>query len=544
MKEKSMRRTIYNDDSQGVHEARPGRVATDLRAWVDKPLSRLSIDTYVWCIAFPDICMHRTEVGEVYGARFDQAPNQGVAAIAELHGDGTDVLEVVAAQARRHEVEFIAGVRMNDTHGLYPNPADPQMARFLLEHPEWVIRRDDGVPERALDYSVPQVREHRLAILRELAENYDIDGIELDFTRWPKFFSRSEAPAKAPLMTRFVGDVRQMLDEVARARGRKPFVLGVQVLESLYLNLLAGLEPKTWVGEGWIDFLIQCDFNCTNPQLPVAEFAEFCRPSDCTHHVRMGNMMGGSWSGKPHVGPRPTAAYKNNPGYGGMVLTPEEARGAAANIYGFGADGVGLWNICCNMGERHKAGATGNDRGKFQEDMMAWVEAVEAPEKVWAGERVYHFLPLYKRDALPVRNYPVNALLQGPTGWPTQIVTFGNQSQGFRQVYRFVCADGERGGEDLRVRMRWRILGALPDDRFVFDLNGKELPTTAEAAGDAELPAVWYAVDLVGDEALKGENELGMVLEGRAKGGLTLDAPYMEELEVSTGGAEGIPVGA
>lgn len=323
-----------------------------------------------------------------------------------------------------------------------------------------------------------------------------------------------------------------MLDEVARARGRKPFTLGVQVLESLYLNLLAGLEPKAWVAAGWIDFLIQCDFNCTNPQLPVGEFAEFCRPSGCTHHVRMGNMMGGSWSGKPYVGPRSTAAYKNNPSYGGMVLTPEEARGAAANIYGFGADGVGLWNICCNLGEQHKAESTGKNRGKFQEDMMAWIEAVQHPDKIWSEQRVYHYLPLYKREALPLRNYPVNALLQGPTGWLTQIVTFGVRAVGLRQVFRFLCADGERQYGGATAVARWRILGAVPEDAFAFDLNGSPLVVDVGVEDDDELPALAYEAEL-SIEYLQGESELGMILEKRAEAQRPWGDPYMEALEIT-----------
>jgi hypothetical protein len=425
-------------------------------------------------------------------------------------------------------------VRMNDTHGLFPDPADPQISQILLDHPEWVIRRDDGVPERALDYSFARVRAHRLAILKELAEGYDIDGIELDFTRWAKFFARNQAPAKASLMTQFVGDVRQMLDEVAQARGRPRFLLGVQVLESIHLNLLAGLQPADWVAEGWIDYLIQCDFNCTNPQLPVDEFAEVCADTRCTHHVRMGNMMAAGWSAKPHMKGRSTAAYKNNQSYGGMVLQLDEACGAAANIYGFGADGVGLWNICCNLGGQHKVDSTGPDRGRFQQDMLDWITAVDDPEGVWNSPRTYHFVPINKSATLPVRNYPVNALLTSPTGWPVQIVHFSAKSQGFRLTYRFRCADGERWGEDSTGEMRWRILGCGPADQFSFDLNGTALDVTSAEEADDELPAMWFATQLTGASPLKGISELGMTFLGRADG--AKGDPYMEELLVMISG--------
>ncbi len=529
-----MRRIIYNDDSQGVSEARPDHVRQDLEAWVDKPLTRLPIDTYVWCICFPDICMHRTRVGEVYGARFPDPPNSAAAAIAELHAQGTDVLEVVAARARQHDVEFIASMRMNDTHGLFPDPLDPQISHFLIDHPEYVIQRQDGVPERALDYSHAEVRSHRLAILRELAEDYDIDGVELDFTRWAKFFARHEAPYKIGIMTDFVGQVRQMLDDAGKDKGPKRLTLGVQVQESLHLNHLCGLDPRSWVERGWLDYLIQCDFNCTNPQVPVAEFADFCQGSRCTHHVRMGNMMAGGWGGKPVMSGRKTTAYKGNRSYGGMVLTPEEARGAAANIYGFGADGIGLWNICCNMGDRHKAGATGPDRGKFQQDMMDWIAAVASPEAVESAPRCYHFLPIYKKETLPVRNYPVNGLYTGPTGSLCQIVHFYPNSRCYRQVYRFRMADG-RHGEKLVGRLRLRILSSTLDDAFALDINrvaidGERIQCTFE--DDEELPAVWYEVELAHCPPFAGDNELGMTLTeyGRRDG---VAVPYMEELEIT-----------
>jgi hypothetical protein len=533
----AMRRIIYNDDSQGVGETRPGHAVEDLHAWVDKPLSRLDIDTYAWCIAFPDIGMHETKVGEVYGDRFDEPPTRAAAAIRELREQGTDVLHVVAQATRRHGVELVASVRMNDTHGMYLDPAIPYIPQLAIDHPEWVIRRDDGIPERALDYAVPEVRQHRLAILRELAEGWDIDGLELDFTRWAKLFRRSDAPSLSPIMTDFVGQVRAMLDEVGRQRGRR-FVLGAQVLESLHLNHLAGMDVRSWIELDWLDFVIQCDFNCTNPQLPVAEFAALCAGRDCTHHVRMGNMMGGSWKGKPHLSGLSTVAYKNNPGYGGMVLTPDEARGAAANIYGAGADGIGLWNICCNMGDNHKTDSTGPDRARFQQDMIDWIDAVSTPERVWAGRRHYHFVPLYKKEALPPRNYPVNELLAGPTGWPVQMVRFPAASTGYRQVFRFRMADG-RGGEELAGVLRWRMLASTPADTFAFDVNGTYLTPSAVRAtdeADEELPAVLYEVDLAdcpefGGPAGDGENELGVTLTGLGETRVAGD-PYLEQLEV------------
>ena len=51
---------------------------------------------------------------------------------------------------------------MSDTHHRTTDPQQPLVSQFLLDHLEYVIKRSDGMPETALDYSHPEVCEHRL----------------------------------------------------------------------------------------------------------------------------------------------------------------------------------------------------------------------------------------------------------------------------------------------------------------------------------------------------------------------------------------------
>ena len=537
------RRLVYNDDSQGVYETNLGTVEQDLRNWIDKPLSNLPIDTYAWCIATPFIVMHDSAVGEVYGRRFDTPPDHAAEVMQELHRNGTDVLHIVADQAHHRGVEFIASVRMNDTHHRLPDATSPGVPQLLLDHPEYAIKRQDGIGETALDYSHAEVRQVVLAILQELAEEYDIDGLELDFTRWGKLFARNESLQKIDLMTEFVGDVRRVLDQAAKNRSRDRLTLGVAVPQSLFLSNLCGLDPKRWVENDWLDYIIQCDFNCSDLQIPVAEFAEFCKPARCTHLVRMGAMNGGQWRDKPYFNDRKLHTKKDI-GYGGMRLTCDEARGVAASILGFGADGVGLWNMCCNMGERHKAGPICETmtREQYQQYMLKWAAEVVDPEKVFGGRRVYHFVPIYKSMQLVERNYPVNELRKGPMGEPVQIITFPPGSESYRRAYCFLMADG-KNGEKLAGELRFRILQSTLDDRFAFDINGvainpEQIETTVES--DNELPAVWYQVALADCPPFAGGNELGITPTAIADCSHKLDAPekygpvpYMEELEIT-----------
>lgn len=38
----------------------------------------------------------------------------------------------------------------------------------------------------SLDFSYPEVREHVFSLIQEVAQNYDVDGVELDFFRSPR----------------------------------------------------------------------------------------------------------------------------------------------------------------------------------------------------------------------------------------------------------------------------------------------------------------------------------------------------------------------
>jgi hypothetical protein len=313
----------------------------------------------------------------------------------------------------------------------------------------------------------------------------------------------------------------------------------VQVQESLYLCHLSGLDPKTWADAGWIDYLIQCDFNCTSPNIPVGEFADFLKDSPCTHHVRMGNMMGGAYDGKPYF-PERKIRYTKFRGYAGLVLTPEEACGAAANAYGFGADGIGLWNICCNMGERNPEEYYTPDRRSYRDAFFEWINAVSSPDKVFARPRRYHYFPLYKKRSLKMRNYPVNSIVASPTGSPAQIVTFWPQGRGCRQIYRFLMADG-RDGRKLRGTLAFRMLNSTMEDSFQIDINGRIVDPAhirREFVPDEELPAVWYRIDLENCPSFDGDNELGMTMKEMKDRPVKQESPYgmypyMEELDVA-----------
>ena len=164
---------------------------------------------------------------------------------------GGDPVAVSLAAARRCGIAFFLSYRMNEIHYVrYPDC--PTHSRFWREHPEWRLHQQPaGAP---LNYLVPEVRARYLALLTELAERYDLDGMELDFMRHPTLFPPGREAEGTPILTEFVGRVRTMLDRVGEARGRR-LPLCVRVPRSPALALAAGMDVAAWDRAGWIDMV-------------------------------------------------------------------------------------------------------------------------------------------------------------------------------------------------------------------------------------------------------------------------------------------------
>lgn len=108
--------------------------------------------------------------------------------------------------------------------------------------------------ETTLDYSCQVVRDQVIKIFRSVVENYDVDGIELDFLRHPVFFpSQMEGnPAtieEIAMMTALVTELRALCD----ANGIK---LAIRVTDSMDLNKEIGLDVVDWLENDLVDIVI------------------------------------------------------------------------------------------------------------------------------------------------------------------------------------------------------------------------------------------------------------------------------------------------
>lgn len=268
--------------------------------------------------------------------------------------DGFGVLVDAVVQSGR---EAFVTLRMNDVHMVtLENGQGPYTDAFYRAHPEWRL------PEGGLNYAIPEVRAHRLAVMEELLRRYPFSGLEMDFLRSPPYFppnltaaahllptpdgregkdaarwtepdpdavdfARDNAEASVPVMTEFVIGVRRMVGRVSRETGRR-IELCARVPSSLAGCRRIGLDPVAWHRRGGLDFLTVGKFLQLVQALPIAEYQQ-AMPG-LPVYASIDYVLGG-----------PLIDGYFHPRDG----TAEIYRGAAAALHAQGADGLTLFNM-------------------------------------------------------------------------------------------------------------------------------------------------------------------------------------------------------
>ena len=91
--------------------------------------------------------------------------------------------------------------------------------------------------------------------MRRLKPDPVPDGIELDFMREPYLFSKGEEEAGGRILTQWLKEIRQLVDEAA-ARRKHPLKLGVRVPSDPETALGLGLDAPTWAKDRLVDLVV------------------------------------------------------------------------------------------------------------------------------------------------------------------------------------------------------------------------------------------------------------------------------------------------
>lgn len=244
----------------------------------------------------------------------------------QLHQQGLDPYRLWIARLRRHRISPWVSMRMNDLHAV-DDDRNFMHSEFWRKHPEYrrVPWRTASWQDRALDFAHPEVRAYNLKLVRELANRYDIDGLELDWMRFPYHFAPGREREGGQLLTGFVREVRAILDTAGARRGRR-IRLGARVPSRPQTAIAMGLDGAQWAQLGFLDMLVATPFfSSIETDLPV-ELWRRLLPARVTLAAGL------------ELNIRPYHAYPPQPN------SLEAVRGAAAAMLARGVDRVYLFN--------------------------------------------------------------------------------------------------------------------------------------------------------------------------------------------------------
>jgi len=236
-------RTLYYNDArhQYLFVNEPPMTLEDAQQPIDE-VAGTSIDTFTYAVARRDGLFYPSKVGMRFGG--DILPLAAASWWRAWHNmqslidQGLDPLQVLIDRSHEKGLSFIACLRVG---------AFGEMDAGL------------NVRHQGSGFKLQPVREHALAVARELAQDYPVDGIELDFTdpsgpaasSLQGYFIAEDLPAYTPLMTEWVRSVAQAVGD----RDGGPGVVGARIYPTEQLNLAAGLDVRSWLQEKLIDYV-------------------------------------------------------------------------------------------------------------------------------------------------------------------------------------------------------------------------------------------------------------------------------------------------
>jgi hypothetical protein len=174
--------------------------------------------------------------------------------------EGLDYFDALIRHGHKRGKEIWWGLRINEVERGDLAAYEPLRYGEFKErnpvkaaHPEWLIR--SWWWQGFWNYAVKEVRDYRLSVVREVVEQYDFDGVHLDFLRHTPFLPPGKQWENREHLTSFMRDVRGMLQTQAAKRGR-PFLLAARLPDSVDGCHSDGIDLETWATQGLVDVLI------------------------------------------------------------------------------------------------------------------------------------------------------------------------------------------------------------------------------------------------------------------------------------------------
>ncbi len=187
----------------------------------------------------------------------------------QLHRLGIDdAFALLIPRCRERGISPWVSLRMNDMHY---NDDPNRMNPFWNDNPQFHIFSKPGFGN-GFDFTRAEVQAHYIKLIDEVLTRWDVDGIELDWMRFPNLFRPGDAENGRAALTTFMREARAKSQAAAKRLGH-PVGIAARVPATPESAFGLGFDTSTWAREGLVDVLIPCStWRPSFPDVPVEDW--------------------------------------------------------------------------------------------------------------------------------------------------------------------------------------------------------------------------------------------------------------------------------
>jgi hypothetical protein len=261
----------------------------------------------------------------------------------DVQQTGVDWLAEVAKACRKRNISPWLSVRMNDMHAtVHPDPrthADAYENGPLFKNPANRLSGARLYPAdgtfacfMGINYERREVRDHMSAMIRDMVENYDYEGLELDWLRNPLCCEPNASQKTTDIITNWIAEIRALTKRKNRA-----YQFGLRIPGDLGKMRAIGLDVRALAKAGLIDFISPSNFWQSSWDMPHDRLRAQLGPNVTTYGVIEGVANWLSCFAPSAVGKTKPPGNHVEATVRFMATSPQLLRGNAAGKLALGA---------------------------------------------------------------------------------------------------------------------------------------------------------------------------------------------------------------
>jgi hypothetical protein len=367
---------------------------------------------------------------------------------------GNDFIQTTIDQAHARGMAAFVSYRLNDLHHLdqATNPASTRngtLAQFYVDNPQYQLGAGPGQPtsahRRGQNWAIPEVRDYKFSLIQELAQIYNIDGLELDFMRDTSYFRQDQTTGaqRSQIMTDFIGQVRGVLDQTGGVGGHR--WLSVRIPGEVEAHDAMGIDVPALAGLG-VDMVTITNFAQYAQQMDIAAIRQSLGP-DVALYVEMFDNAS-------------VTRAPDNSRWQFRKTTRQQMITGAHLAYSRGADGVTMFNMPYY---RENVNAVLNQDGPSVEPPFSTIERLDDPQWLARQSQLYFVGSVWDNPKIGNRPLP-------------DVVAVGET------VSINIDMAPPTGGWQLDGRLRIQSLADQTGQVWTAKINGVLLSSTADVS--------------------------------------------------------------